>query len=126
MTVAEFEHMLDALAAAWARRDYPSAAAWFAADVRYADPLRYAFDSRADLLAFFEADDGLPQRTNWHLRVFDERTQRGAAEYTYEGTHRYHGVALIKVAGGRITHWREYQYVDARSRAEFIASTPGL
>ena len=126
MTVAEFERMLDALAAAWARRDYPSAAAWFAADVRYADPLRYAFDSRADLLAFFEADDGLPQRTNWHLRVFDERTQRGAAEYTYEGTHRYHGVALIKVAGGRITHWREYQHVDARSRAEFIAGTPGL
>lgn len=126
MTVAEFERMLDALAAAWARRDYPSTAAWFAADVRYADPLRYAFDSRADLLAFFEADDGLPQRTIWHLRVFDERTQRGAAEYTYEGTHRYHGVALIKVAGGRITHWREYQHVDARSRAEFIASTPGL
>ena len=126
MTGAEFARMLDALADAWARRDYPAAAAWFASDVRYADPLRYAFDNRADLLAFYEADDGLPQRTEWHLRLFDEPTQRGAAEYTYEGTHRYHGVALIRVADGRITHWREYQHVDSRSREAFIASTAGL
>jgi ketosteroid isomerase-like protein len=126
VTAAEFERMLDALADAWARRDYPAAAAWFAADVRYADPLRYAFDSQAALLAFFETDDGLPQRTVWHMRLFDEPTQRGAAEYTYEGTHRYHGVALIRVADGRITHWREYQHVDSRTREEFVASTAGL
>jgi hypothetical protein len=126
MTVAEFELMLDALADAWARRDYPAAVAWFAHDVRYADPLRYAFGSRADLLAFFEADDGLPQRTVWHIRLFDERAQRGVAEYTYEGSHRYHGVVLIRVAGGQITHWREYQHVDPRSREAFIAGTSGL
>ena len=126
VTAAEFERMLDALADAWARRDYPAAAAWFAADVRYADPLRYAFDSRAALLAFFETDDGLSQRTVWHMRLFDEPTQHGAAEYTYEGTHRYHGVALIRVADGRITHWREYQHVDSRTREEFVASTAGL
>ena len=118
--------MLDALAEAWARRDYPRAAAWFADDVRYADPSRYAFEDRSALQAFFEADEGLPQRTVWHLRVFDERAQVGAAEYTYEGTHRYHGVALIRVAGGRITHWREYQHVDPRTWDEFSASTMGL
>lgn len=126
MTSAEFLAMLDALADAWARRDYRSAAHWFADDVRYADPLRYAFSDRASLQAFFEADEGLPQRTTWHQRLFDEQAQVGAAEYTYEGTHRYHGVALIRVADGRITHWREYQHVDARSWAEYSAGTAGL
>ena len=35
----------------------------------------------------------------------------GAGEYTYEGTHRYHGVAIVRVEGGLITHWREYQHM---------------
>ncbi len=126
MTPGEFTAMLDALAEAWARRDYGSAAAWFADDVRYADPRRYAFADRAALRAFFEADDGLPQRTTWHLRLFDEQSQVGAAEYTYEGTRRYHGVALIRVAEGRITHWREYQHVDLRTWEAFSADTAGL
>jgi hypothetical protein len=126
MTASEFEAMLDDLAAAWSARDYPAAIRWFHPEIRYADPLRYAFDSREALLAFFDADEGLPQRTVWHTRMFDEREQRGCAEYTYEGTHRYHGVVLIRVAGGRITHWREYQHVDARTWEEYCASTAGL
>ena len=126
MTAAEFEAMLDALADAWSRRDYGGAAAWFSPTVRYADPLRYAFADRAALQAFFEADGGLPQRTVWHLRLFDERSQRGIAEYTYEGTYRYHGVALIRIAGRQITHWREYQHVDPRPWDEFSSATTGL
>ena len=126
MTSAEFRHLLDALADAWARRDYAAAASRFAEDVRYADPLRYAFASREALRAFFEADDGLPQRTEWHTVVFDEAQQVGAAEYTYEGTHRYHGTALVRVAGGAgglITHWREYQHIDARDWTAFAGET---
>ncbi len=126
MTTAGFTAMLDSLADAWARRDYASATSWFASDVRYADPLRYGFRNRVDLLGFFEADDGLPQRTTWHTRIFDEATQLGAAEYTYEGTHRYHGVALIRVLADRITHWREYQHIDRRSWEDYSASTSGL
>ena len=126
MTADGFLAMLDALADAWTRRDYPSAAAWFAEDVRYADPLRYAFSDRAALQAFFEADQGRPQRTTWHQRLFDEQTQVGAAEYTYRGTYLYHGVAIIRVAHDRITHWREYQHVDPRPWTEFSAGTAGL
>jgi hypothetical protein len=126
VTALEFERLLDALADAWARREYARAADWFADDVRYADPLRYAFTSRSALLAFFENDDGRPQRTVWHTRLFDEGAQRGAAEYTYDGTQRYHGIALIRVADGRITHWREYQHVDPRPWPAFSAATDGL
>jgi hypothetical protein len=126
MTSAGFSALLDRLAGAWARRDYATAAACFAEDVRYADPLHYAFSERASLRAFFEADEGADQRTDWHLVLFDEARQIGAVEYTYQGSRRYHGVALVRVRDGVITHWREYQHVDVRSFAAFSAATAGL
>ena len=123
MTEAEFRQLLARLADAWGRRDYAAAAACFAEEVCYADPLRYQLQGRRALRAFFEADEGLPQRTEWHTVVFDAAAQRGAAEYSYEGTHRYHGVALIAVQAGVITHWREYQHVDPRTWEEFAGET---
>lgn len=123
MTAPEFRSLLERLADGWRRRDYVQVAAAFAPDVRYADPVRYAFADRAALHAFFTADDGRPQRIAWYTVLFDEERQIGAGEYTYEGTHRYHGVVLVRVAAGLITHWREYQHVDARPWAEFISGT---
>lgn len=123
MTRAEFAATLEALAQAWADRDYGKAAGFFAEDVRYADPLHYRFASRADLLRFFQDDEGYPQRTVWHNLVFDEEQQVGAAEYTYEGTHRYHGLVLIKVSGGRFSHWREYQHISPLPWEDFCSGT---
>jgi hypothetical protein len=91
MTKTQFTGMLESLADAWRQRDYKSAARWFADDVKYADPVRYSFRDRLQLQAFFEADEGYEQRTVWHTIIFDETQQAGAAEYTYNGTHRYHG-----------------------------------
>lgn len=119
MNATELRALLERLANAWRRRDYAAAAALFADDVRYADPLRYAFVSRTALREFFEADEGYEQRTVWHSIIFDEDGQSGAAEYTYDGSQRYHGVALVRVQRGEITHWREYQHVDAREWDDF-------
>ncbi len=123
MTRSEFRNLLHSLAEAWTRRDYATAADFFAEDVRYGDPTRYSFNGRAELRAFFENDEGYDQRTVWHTIIFDEDQQLGAAEYTYEGTHRYHGNVLVKVADGRILRWREYQHVDPREREEFVSGT---
>lgn len=123
MRTEDFRRLLEQLAAGWARRDYASVAEAFAEDVRYADPLRYAFHDRGALRAFFEDDGGAEQRTVWHTVLFDEAQQVGAAEYSYEGTHRYHGVALIRLRDGKITHWREYQHIDLRPWDEFVAGT---
>lgn len=123
MTKAEFSAMLRALAEAWTRHDYAAVCDWFADDVRYADPTRYALRGKKQLRAFFEDDGGHPQRSLFHVAVFDEDQQTGAAEYTYKGHHQYHGVVLIRVKGGKITHWREYQHVDERPWADFTAST---
>ncbi len=95
----------------------------FAEDVQYIDPLRYSFTSRTALREFFEADEGYEQRTVWHTIIFDEQQQSGAAEYTYDGTHRYHGIALARVRSGMIAQWREYQHIDAREWVAFAPSS---
>lgn len=119
LDAAGFQQLLAALADGWTRRDYVAVAARFTEDVFYTDPLRYAFRNRADLLAFFTDDDGQAQSVAWHLTLFDPARQVGMAEYTYEGTHRYHGVALIRLRDGLIARWFEYQHKDGRSHAAF-------
>ncbi len=123
MTAEAFRALLARLADGWSRRAYHEVAAHFAEQVHYADPTRYRLDGRAALLDFFRNDDGMEQRTTFHTVVFDEARQVGMAEYTYEGTHRYHGAVVVKVAGGLITHWREYQHVDPRTWEEFAGET---
>ena len=121
MTRAGFVEMLGSMAEAWTARDYEKAIRFFAPDVRYADPLRYSFSNSADLLRFFQDDGDQPQSTLWHNVVFDEARQVGAAEYSYRGTHLYHGVVLIRLQGGKITHWREYQHTSEKEWDAFWA-----
>jgi hypothetical protein len=121
MTKSEFTRLLHHLVDTWSRRDYSSTAGVFAEDVHYTDPLRYSFRSRSELLKFFEADDGYPQKTTLHNIVFDEEKQFGVAEYTYEGTHRYHGVTLVQLKDNQIVSWREYQHIDPRDWETFIS-----
>jgi hypothetical protein len=123
LTGEEFRALLEVLKGAWTRRDYAAAAACFAENVRYADPTRYTLEGRAALCAFFEDDEGREQRVTWHEVVFDPARQVGAVEYTYEGTHRYHGTVVVRLDGGVFTHWREYQHVDDRTWEDFAGGT---
>ncbi len=123
MTSSEFRTLLDALADGWRRRDYTAVASQFAPDVQYGDPLRYHLEGRPALEAFFSADEGFEQHVWWHLVLFDEAQQIGVVEYTYEGTHRYHGVALARIHAGLITHWREYQHTYPRDWRSFVGTT---
>src|SRR5262245_47684821 len=114
MNKAELEALLKSLAEAWTRRDYKTAASFFAEDIHYSDPLRYTFSNRMQLQAFFEADEDYDQQTVWHTIIFDESIQTAAAEYTYEGTYRYHGVVLVRLKDNKIFRRREYQHIDDR------------
>jgi hypothetical protein len=121
MTKDQFVTTLESLARAWTARDYETAASFFAEDVRYLDPTRYRNSSKSELLRFFQDDEGCEQSTVWHNVLFDEERQVGAAEYTYQGTHQYHGVVLIQVRAGRIARWREYQHVSDLGWDDFWA-----
>jgi len=103
---------LDRAAAGWAAGDAAAVGDAFANEVEYLDPFLYHFHHRADLLPFFEPPSG-GHHVTWHTIVWDDDAQTGAVEYTYEGHHRYHGAAIVRLdADGRIALWREWQHRD--------------
>lgn len=107
------------MAKAWTGRDYEKVVECFAARFFYSDALNYRFSNQAELLAFFRDDDGKPQYCEFHLAVFDEQRQTGAAEYTYEGSSRYHGTVWIEIENDRIESWREYQHISELDRENY-------
>jgi catechol 2,3-dioxygenase-like lactoylglutathione lyase family enzyme len=125
VTGEEFAALADRYAAGLASGDAAAAAGCFAEDVDYADPLRYRFARRDELLPFFEAPPG-GHRVTWHRVLFDEAAQAGLLEYTYEGHHRYHGAAIAEVGpDGLIHRWREWQHVDdERDWPQLLGGSP--
>ncbi|CAN5259131.1 hypothetical protein BH20ACI2_BH20ACI2_29050 [soil metagenome] len=119
MTHAEFKEMLASLAEGGSKRKYEEVAAHFAENVFYSDPLNYTFTSKTSLWRFFCDDDDHEQYCKFHDLIFDEDRQFGAAEYTYEGTYRYHGTVWINVDGNKIVSWREYQHQSTKTWGEF-------
>ena len=67
-------------------------------------------NGREQLFEFFGGEKGQSQPMSllWHHVVFDPQTQIGMGEYTFTFKIRTHGVAVIRIAGGKIENWREY------------------
>jgi hypothetical protein len=116
----EFRELLERMAAGWNGGDAAAVADCFAERVSYADPTRYSFSTRDELLPFFEPPEGGTQCVVWHRVLFDEAEQTGAAEYTYEGHNRYHGAVIATVADGRVTAWREWQHTSELDWEAFV------
>lgn len=119
MTESDFVKLLEELGTAWVGRDYAKAASFFASDVEYSDPLRYTIKGRAALFDFFTDDGGHEQTVQWHNVIFDESRQLAACEYSYTGTHIYHGLVMVKLKDGLITNWREYQHTAEQGWEDF-------
>lgn len=111
--------MLTLLADGWTHKEYAAVASQFADDVFYSDPNHYTFRDRVSLQAFFEDDEGRPQYCVFHNALFDEIRQLGVAEFTYQGTFRYHGTAWIELKDDKIASWREYQHISSKTWDEF-------
>ena len=119
MNLVEFRSLLTLLADGWEHKEYALVASQFAQDVFYSDPKHYTFRDRASLLEFFEDDDGRPQYCKFHNSMFDEERQLGVAEFTYEGTFRYHCTVWIEIKENKIASWREYQHLSTKTWEEF-------
>jgi hypothetical protein len=112
MTGDGFRALMARLGDAWNAGDAQAAAACFAEHVDYADPMRYRFTTRAELLPFFEPPP-TGHMVAWHRILFDERARSGVVEYTYRGHHTYHGAAVVEVGDdGLVSRWREWQHLD--------------
>ena len=93
--------------------DARMAADCYAEDAVYSEPPdRQLYVGREALYTFFGGGQIPPprMRMEWRHLIFDEAEQIGAGEYTFRGENQYHGVVMVRVVGGKIANWREYQY----------------
>lgn len=111
MTDADFRGLLDRVAAGWNAGDARRAADCFAEDAVYEEPpAKQLHKGRAALYEFFGGAAKLPMKMRWHHIAFDAASGVGFGEYTFALNNQYHGIVVVRVRDGVITHWREYQY----------------
>lgn len=122
ITAAEFQALLRTVSDGWNEGNARKAADCFTEDAVYSEPPRRQFyRGRAALYEFFGGAQkpDPPMRMTWHHLLFDEKTQVGSGEYTFQMNNRYHGVVMVRIRGGKIANWREYQYQSPLSFEEF-------
>jgi hypothetical protein len=112
-----FGRLLAGLAAAWNAGNADRAAASFAEEAVYLEPgSRKFYQGRTVLRDLFERTcQKAPMRIAWQHVFFDEPSQTGAAEFSFEWSGRaFRGVAIVLLERGLVSRWREYQ-VEADS-----------
>jgi ketosteroid isomerase-like protein len=123
ITSKGFERLMQLLADSWNKGDARKAADYFSEDAIYSEPPdKQLYKGRAELFKFFGGNEGRKSamKMTWHHLVFDEQKQVGAGEFTFEFGSKVHGVAMIKVNEGKISHWREYWYESDLDWEKFI------
>ena len=123
MNHERFHTLMADLASAWNVGDAARAAALFAEDAVYLDPgSKKFYRGRATLQDLFERTARrAPMTTTWRHVFFDEPSQTGAAEFTFQwGPHSYAGVAIVVLENGLVSRWREYQ-VESDSAFDVIS-----
>lgn len=127
ITAERFQRLMQTIADGWNTGDASKAAACYTENACYCEPPdKQVYVGRSALYAFFGGDKKPepPMFMIWHHLAFNETEQIGFGEYTYKGRHQYHGIVIVKVTHGLISHWREYQYQSALPWQEFTARSP--
>jgi ketosteroid isomerase-like protein len=127
LTSNEFRVLLERLAAGWNEGDSRKAADCFTQDAVYTEPPdKQEYRGRQRLYEFFGGAQGRrgQMRMQWHHVAFDEATQVGMGEFTFEYGGRVHGVTVVRVRDGLISNWREYFYASTLSWDEFTKRNP--
>ncbi len=115
---------MQTVADGWNRNDAQRAVDCFTDDARYSSPPNPRIRSgRAALYEFFGGPKGRPRamRMEWHHLVFDEESQIGVGEYTFEYEIRTHGLVIVRIVTGKIANWREYEHESPLSWKELVA-----
>jgi ketosteroid isomerase-like protein len=127
VTAAEFRALMGTIAAGWNAGDARKAADCFTEDALYLEPPDEQFYAgRPALYEFFGGGTKPepPMKMTWHHLAFDEDSQVGFGEYTFQMSRRYHGIVVVKIRGGKISNWREYQYESGLDWKDFVAKSP--
>lgn len=114
---------MNIVAEGWNEGDARKSADCFAEDAVYIEPPdKQVYIGRESLFEFFGGDKKTdpPMKMMWHHIAFDEATQIGFGEYTFQMNNRYHGIVIVKIRDMKISNWREYQYQSELEWEEFI------
>ncbi len=112
-TTTGFKQLMQAVAQGWNEGDARKAADCYTPDAVYLEPPdKQWYIGRPALYEFFGGARKTepPMKMQWHHLAFDEASQVGFGEYTFQMHQRYHGIVTVKITGGLISFWREYQY----------------
>jgi hypothetical protein len=122
---AQFEILMKTLAEGWNEGNARKAAHCFTDNAIYSEPPdKQLYRSRDELFRFFGGSEGRKgaMKMSWHHLVFNESTQIGAGEFTFTYGTTVHGVAMVRVEGGKISNWREYCYESPLDWEKFIGN----
>lgn len=125
LSTSDFEKLLRRVAEGWNNGNAQDAADCFTADAVYSQPPeKELYKGREALFKFFGGTDGRKSamKMTWHHIMFNERTQVGAGEFTFEYGGRVHGVTVIKIREGLISNWREYWYESPLDWERFMGA----
>jgi SnoaL-like domain len=127
IATAQFEILMQTLADGWKEGNAQKAADCFTENAVYSEPPdKQFYRGRAALFKFFGGNEGRKRamKMTWHHLVFNEQTQIGAGEFTFEYGGTVHGVAMVKIENGKIGNWREYWYESPLDWEKFTRSNP--
>ncbi len=119
----DFVKIMQQISDGWNQGNAKKAADCFAEDAIYTEPPdKQVYVGRQSLYEFFGGDKKPepPMKMQWHHLAFDEETQIGFGEYTFQMNKRYHGIVIVKIKNGKISNWREYQYQSNLEWNDFI------
>jgi ketosteroid isomerase-like protein len=124
LSQSEFQQLLQTVAEGWNEGNARKAADCFTPDAIYTEPPeKQKYVGRERLYRFFGGSAGqkTAMKMTWHHLIFDERTQVGSGEFTFEyGSSKVHGVTMLKITDGLISNWREYWYESDLDWEQFI------
>ena len=119
----EFRKLFATLALGLNTGNAQLAADCFTEDAMYsAPPDPQIRKGRQALFEFFGGRQGRSQPMSllWHHVVFDDTTQVGMGEYTFTYQIRTHGMAIVRIVGGKIANWREYERESPQNWEQMI------
>jgi hypothetical protein len=127
ISTEEYNRLMQTVADGWNEGKARKAADCFSEDAVYIEPpSNQLYHGRAELYDFFGGDQGtdVPMQMVWHHLAFNEEEQIGFGEYTFQMNNRYHGIVIVKIEGGLIKRWREYQYRSELNWEQFVSQNP--
>lgn len=117
-----FVVLMQTIANGWNTKNARMAVDCFTDDAVYIEPPdKQFFSGKDELFEYFGGKKGIDMRLTWHQLFFDENKQMGSGEYTFEMNGViHHGVAVVEMKRGLISHWREYDTRGSLSYSEFL------